>query len=643
MGKEPFYYAVPKDLPDNLRYRIAVLERAAEDLEFRAAMMGASKRDILFWLNTFCWLHEPRPARDKSGNELPQIIPFITWPHQDVAIRETKAVLGYEDIGWEKSRGEGGSWIAVLFGLHDFLFYPMSAVGMVSKDERSVDDPSDSGSLFWKLDWELTKLPKWMVPPQNKIIRNKTNHSFVNMLNHATINGFSAVADVASGNRKKWFLMDELSKFPQGDDYEAMASTQHVSNSRLIIATPRRTAGAYYDIMHHDSSMLKLILDWQDNPTRNVGLYTMSNGVPVAVDPENNPLPANYDPPTDEVKKRFDRLRRNGFALDNRLRSPWYDHECDRANATPQKIARELDRSYSESMDQVYREPFFRAAERTVRAPTFRGDFIFHPETFAGEVCAVEHGPLSLWLPLDMRGRPPAGSYYIGADVAGGGAGSYSSNSALCIINGVTMEQVGEFVSNSIRPDKLADLSMALGRWLGDALLNWEANGPGMTFLMQVKESTYPNVYQRTVIWNRGAKKTQTIGWHTDPSNREIMHGELLRAVQEEELTLRSAALLKECGQYIRQRGKIVHVLGGTASSTNSKGEAHGDLVVAAAVCLQGIRKRPAVREGDVPLEIPPNCLAARMERDERERQMVEHGWDDRTNAELCESSRAWY
>jgi len=637
MRETRFYKSeVPKKLSPNLRYRIDVLELAANDPKFRAAAMGASKVDVLYWLNTFCWLHEPREVRDEHG-PLPHIIPFITWPHQDEVVLGILEHLGAEDVGVEKSRGEGMSWIAVLLALHDWLFDPMSAIGMVSKDERSVDDPADPGSLFWKIEWELTKLPKWMVPPPNKIIRNKANHSLVNLLNGATINGFSATADVASGNRKKWFLMDELGKFPPGDDYEAMASTQHVTYSRLIISTPRRTAGAYYDLMHTDSSMEKLVLDWKDNPTRNRGLYMMKNGLPEALDPENNPLPPDYNPPGEEIRRRFDRLRRNGFPLNNRVRSPWYDHECDRAQATPQKIARELDRNYSEAMHQVYTTEFFDATKLTVRAPVLRGDFTYNPETLEGEFITVENGPLLLWMPLDMRKRAPSGAYFLGCDVGAGGAGSYTSNSSLCIFNGNTLEQVGEFASNCIPPDEFADLSMAIGKWLGEAFLNFEANGPGMAFLARVKAKGYGNVYQRAVVWRRQTRKSRDIGWWTDKHSREIMHDELRRSVQRKEVTLRSAALVKECGQYIRSLGKIVHVLEGTMRDSAAHGDAHGDRVVAAAVCLQGIRKRPAAREGDMPLVIPPNCLAARMERAEQMRKLIEHGWDDRSNAELIQ------
>ncbi len=62
----------------------------------------------------------------------------------------------------EKSRAEGVSWMMLMFALRDWLFEPMSKLGLVSSTLDKADNPKDSDSLFWKIDWQLTKLPKWM-------------------------------------------------------------------------------------------------------------------------------------------------------------------------------------------------------------------------------------------------------------------------------------------------------------------------------------------------------------------------------------------------------------------------------------------------------------------------------------------------
>jgi hypothetical protein len=355
-----FYKSVPRDMIANLRFRRKVLYRCAADERARQVMLEACRQDVIFWMSTFCFCFEPRP-KIIDGKKQPSVMPFIPWDHQLPAILEIREKLGYEDIGVVKSRGEGMSWIAVLFAVHDFLFDPMSKVGLVSRNELAGDSPDDPDSLGWKISWELSKMPRWMpgVTQDVDYERNLTKHTWKNLVNGSTVASYSATGDVASGGRSKWFLKDELAKFPAGRDREAMASTQHVTNSRLIVSTPKGTEGAYYDVMHEPSSMVKITLHWTANPTRNRGLYRFDNSKPVAVDPVNNPLPANYDPPSPETLNRFSRLRRKGFKLEGKLRSAWYDHECDRPGATPQNIAQELDLDFGGSMFRVFGDEFF--------------------------------------------------------------------------------------------------------------------------------------------------------------------------------------------------------------------------------------------------------------------------------------------
>jgi len=125
---------IPQDLEGNLRWRAEVNERCVNNKNSRDAMWAACEEDVMFFLNGFCWIYEPRP-RKVGGKPLPKQIPFIAWEHQAPVIQEIKDNLGYKDIGVTKSRGEGASWIGVLLAMHDFIFQPLSSIGVVSKDE----------------------------------------------------------------------------------------------------------------------------------------------------------------------------------------------------------------------------------------------------------------------------------------------------------------------------------------------------------------------------------------------------------------------------------------------------------------------------------------------------------------------------
>lgn len=631
-----YYSRVPKDFEPNLRYRIRLREKCVVDEVFRQGIMEACRQDFLYWINSFGWLYEPRPRRTAAGKKLPNQIPFISWPHQDDAVHRILPVLGYEDIGLEKSRGEGASWIFIYLALWEWLYQPMAAIGLVSKSEDSVDSSDDSDSLFWKIDWSLKNLPYWMQPNKK---RNLTDHTLKNLDNGSMITGYAATGDVASGGRKRWFLMDELAKFPKGQDEAAMASTQHVTDCRAIVSTPKGAAGEYHRIMHQPSSMVKIVLDWRQNPSRNLGLYQFIGGVPVAVDPINSPLPASYNPPNEVTKDLFSRLRRKGFKLEGKPRSPWYDHECDRPGATPQSIAQELDRDYGGSQYRIFDYEFFAAAEKCQRIPLLRGNLTCDSEEIKCSFGETDDGPVLLWTPLDIKGAPPFGQYGVSADISAGLGGAYTSNSVVEVMNLITGEQVLEYATNVIAPHPFADLCVAIAKWFHQAYLSWEANGPGAGFSNRVKVLQYGNVYYRRDMLARGYAKTKKLGWWTDDGTKEMMFGELLRQVKSGDFIPRSDLLIKECAQYVRKDGKIEHVSVANADDS-AKGKAHGDRVMAMCVGLQGARDRPLAAAGKdtayVPGEPLPYSMAARQNEYDRSLKSRNDEWDDRSNSDLA-------
>lgn len=633
MTPTEFYKKVPKDLKKNLEYRARVRRLAENDEQVQATLREACKRDFLLFFNLFGWLYEPRPRKDSSGKELPKIIPFITWPHQDREFLKIDEALGYKDVGLEKARGEGASWGAVWFCLHRWLFHEMSTMGLVSKDELSVDNPNDPNSLFWKLDWGLTKLPWWMKP--SKIERNTSKHTLRNPENGSAITGYAATGDVASGGRALFFVMDELAKFPRGPDHEAMASTQHVTDSRFIISTPKGSEGEYFKLMHAPSNMLKVVLDWRDNPTRNKGLYKFVGGRPVAVDPVNNPLPEAYATLNKRTLDLFSSLRVKGYKLEGKTRSPWYDRECDRAGATPQSIAQELDRDYGGSEFRVFLNDFMDVAGEKIREPV-KGMIVYNTETLAVEFEKGDSGFVKLWTELDHRGQPPQRAYVCGADIAAGLGGTFSSNSVLQVIDTVTMEQVMEISTNMLEPGPFAELCIATAKWFNHAYLAWEVNGPGAAFSKRVERLQYGNVYMRPVLDSRGRKKSKAVGWHTGEESKEMMFDEINRAIKSRDVTIHGRELFSEFTQYVRAEGKIEHNQSKQATD-DAKGKAHGDRVIALGVALMAMKDLPSrsqLQSDPYSLEdAPPHTFGARQQEYEMELKRKEDSiWDERNN-----------
>lgn len=637
-----------KEYGPNLSFRTVIREKCQYDEGLRRDVMAYCRQDVLFFFNVFCWLYEPRIRRDPdTGNILPKQIPFITWSHQDPVIEEIREYLGICDIGIEKSRGEGASWILVLMALHDFLFNPMTAIGMVSRTEDAVDSPEDPDSLFWKIDWQLTQLPKWMTPNYK---RHLQDHTFRNLDIDCTIAGYSCTGDVASGGRKTWFGMDELAKFPRGPDYESMASTQHVTDSRFFVSTPKGSTGAYYDLMHEPSpNMRRLTLDWKANPWRNRGLYRMVNGTPEALDPKDNPLPATYDPPNEDVVDLFSQLRARGFKVDGSIRSPWYDNECARPMATPQNIAQELDRDYGGSAFRVFGHEPIDKMEETVRDPKLRGQLQFHPETLKPRWQTIENGPFKIWCQLEKSQnaagntilRPPKHRYVIGADVGSGTGGSFTSNSALIVFDLTAGEQVGEYASNTILPRDFADLCMAAAFFFNRAYLIWEHGGPGVSMTDRVREKRYSPVYRRKLKYKTVEKSTKDLGWWTNADTKVTMFNDAIDYISSGQVVIRSRELKTEYEQYVWIQGKIEHSKAVSTEDDSGKGKAHGDRAIAGCVAIQYFKQIPKSSRTaqEERTENPLVSTLAGREADWAKRQAQAANsleWDDRSNGDLA-------
>lgn len=577
-----------------------------------------------------CWVLEPRP-RKVNGVTAPKKMPFIAWDHQVPAILEIREHLGFNDILVEKSRGEGMSWLSVLLAMHSFFFSPLSSIGLISKDEESASSPTNPDSLMYKCQFTLDNMPPWLRGQRNvDWKRDISKNTLINLKNGSGIAAYSSTGDVASGGRKTWMLMDELAKFPRPADRDAMASTQHVTDCRLIVSTPKGADGAYYDFATQESNRVKVVLDWKQNPTRNRGMYRMVDGYPVAIDP-SNPLPDNYANMTPDVIEMFNRLRRRGYRIEGCDRSPWYDRECDRGGATPQNIAQELDRDYGGSVARVLSDTALDRAAESVADPVVCGDLSFDKASLRdSQFIESPSGPMKLWTPLDFTGNPPPGSYVMGVDIATGTGNTWSSNSVISMVNMVTREQVFEYASNTISVPDFADLCIAVAHWFYDAYLSWEINGPGSGFSNRVIEREYFNLYRRRVDWKSTARRTiKEIGWHTDSNSSEVMFATMGNALTVGDVVVKSAPLARELSNYIRKDGKIYHALIANAGD-DSRGASHGDRAMALGVCVMAMKDRPLAETTEVK-GAPIGSFARRNQEWEESRSTSEWGnlqWD---------------
>jgi len=583
----PFYSHYPQDPAENLRWRIRCRERALEDIRFRHALYDAAMEDVLFFMGAFCWSFEPR-AKVK-------VRPFCPWVHQEsVFVAMDKAIDDAEreerplDVLVDKSRAQGGTFGYLWIDLRRWLRDPMFSAGYVTRNEMLVDSATDADTLFWKLAWGIERLPFWMLPPgfDMKRHRSLSNHSLVNPANGATLVGYAAGQDVGAGGRKSVFTIDEAGArdFVSGGKDEAIQEALHdVTNSIRMVSARYVDSGVFHAACEDpDHAGLHLILDWKDNPIHARHSYVVRGDRPEARKPEDQGAVNDYHAQNPDLQKR---LERKGFKWEGVVRSPWYDARCLRPTATPRLIASQLDRDPRGAVGKVFPADLLdRVKREKCKPPVWQGTPVFDSETLLLKgLITRDDGPLKLWFKPGPDFSCPLGPFTLGCDIAIGSDGAYSSNSVASGIDNRTGEQVLEYTIRGMPMIKFARNVVGLARWLRKAFLAWEDSGMVGPFAKEIMEVLYYSpVYMRDVPELGSKRKTRKPGWwNGSPEDKAELFEKMALAMETSAYTIRSEDLIRECGEYEWEKGKIIH------APTKNKGateKAHGDRCIASGV-----------------------------------------------------------
>lgn len=620
----PFYRRYPKDPTENLKWRIACRERALTDLRFRHALWDACMEDVLFWMGFACWSLEPR-ARVKTR-------PFIPWPHQedvftkmDAAIDQSEREERSLDVVLDKSRAQGGTFGYLWIDLRRWLRDPMFSAGYVTRNEALVDSATDSDTLFWKLAWAIERLPFWMVPKgfEMKKHRSLSTHSLLNPANGSTLVGYAAGQDVAAGGRKSIFTCDEFGAkdfISGGKDVSVMESLHDVTNHLRLVSARYADTGVFHEACEDpDHEGLHLVLDWKDNPIHAKHSYVVRDGKPIARKPEDQPAVNKYHAERKDLRSK---LERKGFKFDDVVRSPWYDMRCLRPTSTPRLIASQLDRDPRGAVGKAFPTDLLDRVQREkCRTPIWQGVPVLDSETLKlTGLLKRDDGPLKLWFRPGLDDSPPLGPFTVGCDIAMGSDGAYSSNSVACVIDNRTGEQVAEYVIRGMPAIKFARNVVGLCMWLRRAFLAWEDSGMSGPFAKEIMEVLYyGNVYYRDVPEIGTKRKTRKAGWwNGKDEHKASLFENMALAMDLETFTVRSADLIRECGEYEWDGGKLLHM---PTKNKGAKEQAHGDRCIAAGVAWLAYSEdavRDSVDTGDETGETPEYGSFLWRERQER-------------------------
>lgn len=590
---------IPKGTRANLQWRQNVHRRVLEDPSFAEVIIQACTEDPLFFLNGFGYTYDPR------REPFPKV-PFILYdPFQEKAITEIILAINSHDLLIEKSRDMGASWLCMSAFTWAWLFRPMQSFLCVSRVEDYVDKQGNPKALFWKFDFLLGNLPTWLRPRGYKESIHRAKLHIENPENGSVIDGESTTGNVARGDRRTAELFDEFAAVDRA--HEALSSSRDSTKCRIFNSTPNGVNNAFYEL--RQKGIRKLRLHWSEHPIKSKGLYTTDeNGKLQIIDTRH--YPDGYEP-----------------ILDGKLRSPWYDGECERA-ANNQEIAQELDIDYLGSGFQYFSaDLIYQAIRKYARPPLSVGDLDFDSTTIEPTTYREDlHGSLELWCLLNNDDKPPTDQTYVVANDVSAGTGA--SNSAIAVWNKETNEKVAQYTNAHIRPEAMAKQAIALARWFGNALLIWESNGPGRQFGSRVMDIGYNNVYYRQRIETISKKQTDIPGWASTRETKSVLMGGYRAAVEKFKCVNRSKESLEECLEYIfSPDGSISHSRSLNKTDPSGASANHGDRVIADALAQYAITEN-RVRPKEGTKKVPIGCLAwRRQQREKDEREKKRDGW----------------
>ncbi len=194
----------------------------------------------------------------------------------------------------------------------------------------------------------------------------------------------------------------------------------------------------------------------------------------------------------------------------------------------------------------------------------------------------VRYVPTKLWTRVDnslwlLEGHPrPESRYAIGADV-GGGLGGDSDSSAAVIIDLETCEQVGEWVSNKVEPDRFgSEVLKGLGEQFNGAYIGVESNNHGILTLAKLLDS-YPNhlIHKSDTAAKKGEEVTRLVqlGFRTTSRSKPFLIGNLRMGLASY-FTIHSMLLMDQLDSFVEKEGGKLEAQEGC----------HDDLVIAAAM-----------------------------------------------------------
>lgn len=530
---------------DILRLRVLIREKCIDDREFRADILEMCSQDVVFFASVFAVFHETRATEEIQG-----AFPVHLDPDQADILACLQKYGGRYDMTVEKSRGIGLSYLVCVYALWVWLFHKGGRIeiGLLSKDESSLDVPRRPSSLMGKLDLLFEFLPHWMKHDEKGVSilhRTAGQHRFENVLNGNAILGYVPTNDKLRSARLFCLIADE-SAFLPFDTQRWLASAHGTTPSIIYVSTHDGTNNMFYRLTQNDDPNIDLIrLDawWYENKRCRRGLYKSVKGKIEILD-------TTYKFPLDYA-----------FSHEHAglLRSPWVDRCFARPEADKDCVLQELYGVAVINMRKLFQPAALDTAEKTLMAPVWRG-------TWDGEEFQemFERAPIYTFKPVEMLGS----RFVIGCDPSHGIPGK--AYAGLAVIETLTGEHVLSGFMAECDACELARIAVSLSKYLG------QFSGRGRCRIAYETQGGVGSAF-REELTRQGFPEALTLPL----PNRDRGEGwlvELSRAIRDGDVVVRDRRILEELNNFVYSNTYILEYAGR---------DGHGDATIALALAWQ--------------------------------------------------------
>lgn len=249
--------------------RLKYLRDSEGDPEYQALLLARVKRDLVFFIETFCFTYDPRPE------SAPHHLPFILYPFQrEYVLWLEDCIKKVKDSLTDKSRDMGVSWLLLTVVLHHWLFDPAFNALLGSRKETLVDN-YQLDSLFGKLTYLVDRLPIWMLPDKFSLDDNRTHMKLINPESGNAIQGESANIEFSRQGRYTVIVMDEFAFWPWADS--AWTATADSAPIRAVVSTPHGMNNKFADLRFGGDIAVRS-LHWTIHPLKDDEWYNDEKG-----------------------------------------------------------------------------------------------------------------------------------------------------------------------------------------------------------------------------------------------------------------------------------------------------------------------------------------------------------------------------